>query len=417
MDYLSIEGGVRLKGEIMISGAKNAALPILIATLLTDEPCVVKNVPQLQDIETVIGLLVFLGKEIIRQGDQLYVRAGPTLYAEAPYELVRRMRASVVVVGPLLARLGQVKVSLPGGCAIGTRPIDIHLSGFRELGANVDLEEGYVSLKAPRLRGATVTLDFPSVGATENLMMAATLAQGRTTLENAAREPEISDLADFLNRMGACVQGAGTQTLTIDGRDRLHGAKHRVIPDRIETGTYLIAGAITRGELTLHGTCQDHVRALLSKLQLAGVDLAGDQDSIAIHGANTIKPVPVETAVFPGFPTDLQAPWMALMSTAEGSCNVTETVFENRFMHVPELRRMGADIQVKGPTALIQGVPFLSGANVMVSDLRAGAALVLAGLAAEGKTIIHRVYHLDRGYEQLERKLSAAGASIKRSSE
>ncbi len=417
MDLLTVEGGRPLRGEIAISGAKNSALPILIATLLTDEPCLIDNVPSLDDIETVIGLLVFLGKNIIRQRDSLEVTAGPTLYGEAPYELVRKMRASAVVMGPLLARLGKVKVSMPGGCAIGGRPINIHLEGFKALGAEIQLEEGYVTAEAKRLRGANIVLDFASVGATENLMMAAVLAEGTTTLTGAAKEPEITDLADFLMAMGARIQGAGTHTITIEGVDRLHGTQHRVIPDRIETGTYMIAAAMTQGELDLFPTRPDHLRALIVKMQQAGVSVSEENGHIRVKATKELKPVDVETEVFPGFPTDLQAQWMALMSLAKGVAHITERVFENRFMHVPELQRMGANIQVKGNNATVEGVEYLSGADVMVSDLRAGAALVLGGLAAGGETTIHRVYHLDRGYEQLERKLNAVGARIKRSQE
>jgi UDP-N-acetylglucosamine 1-carboxyvinyltransferase len=414
LDLLTIEGGRPLKGEIKISGAKNSALPILIGTLLTDETCIVRNVPYLDDIETVAGLLVFLGKSISREGDRLEISAGPTLYGEAPYELVRKMRASVVVMGPLLARLGKVKVSLPGGCAIGGRPINIHLEGFKALGAKVELTEGYVTAEASRLQGADFTLNFASVGATENLMMAAALAEGRTRLIGAAREPEISDLAEFLNKMGAQIEGAGTDTITIEGVDRLHGVDHAVIPDRIETGTYMIAAAMTRGDLQLSSAAPDHLRSLIAKLKQAGVTVEEDTQSIRIKGPKEIVPVNVETAVHPGFPTDLQAQWMALMSLASGVSHVTEHVFENRFMHVAELQRMGAKIQAKGNLAVIEGIDSLSGAEVMVSDLRAGAALVLAGLAAQGKTTVRRIYHLDRGYENLEKKLNAVGAKIRR---
>lgn len=417
MDILAIEGGTRLKGDITISGSKNAALPILIATLLTDESCTITNVPNLDDIETVIGLLVFLGKEIVRQGDRIEVSAGPTLYAEAPYELVRRMRASIVVMGPLLARFRHVKVSLPGGCAIGGRPINIHLDGFRALGAQTHLEQGYVELKADRLMGTTIHLDFPSVGATENLMMAATLIKGKTLLMNAAMEPEISDLAEFLNAMGAQIEGAGTETITIFGVNRLKGSEHRVISDRIETGTYMVAAAITRGELTLNDVCPEHLSALTTKMRQAGIDVTEGDHQIRVCGSKTIQPMGIETAVYPGFATDLQAQWMALMALSEGVTQITERVFENRFMHVAELQRMGANIQIKGNTATVLGVKLLSGADVMVSDLRAGAALVLAGLAAKGQTLVHRVYHLDRGYERFEQKLSAVGAHILRSKE
>ena len=417
MDILTIDGGRHLRGEITISGSKNSALPILIATLLTDDPCTIRNVPRLDDIETVIALLVFLGKKIIRKSEQIDVTSGPTLYAEAPYELVRKMRASIVVMGPLLARLGRVKASLPGGCAIGGRPINIHLDGFRALGATINLEQGYVDVSSSKLQGAPISLDFASVGATENLMMAASLIPGRTEIHNAAMEPEIGDLADFLNAMGARVCGAGTGHIVIDGVDRMHGAAHEVIPDRIETGTYMIAAAMTQGDVTLYRVRTDHLSALIAKMRQAGIAVDEKGSTLHVGGAKTITPVSVETAVHPGFPTDLQAQWMALMALSTGSAQITERVFENRFMHVPELQRMGADIQIKGNTAMVQGVSGLSGADVMVSDLRAGAALVLAGIAAKGQTTIHRIYHLDRGYENLEGKLSALGARIARGKE
>lgn len=417
MDLLTLEGGRRLKGDVAISGSKNAALPILIATLLTDDPCTVRNVPYLDDIETVIALLAFLGKEIVRRRDEIEITAGLTLNPEAPYDLVRKMRASIVVMGPLLARLGRVKASLPGGCAIGGRPINIHLDGFRALGASVDLEQGYVEVTSQKLHGATIQLDFPSVGATENIMMAATLLSGRTEIRNAAKEPEIGDLVDFLNAMGAEVAGAGTDCITIEGKSRLHGATHNVIADRIEAGTYMVAAAMTQGDVLLQKVRAEHLSALIAKLRQAGVEVQEEDTGVRIIGPKNILPVTIETAVHPGFPTDLQAQWMALMSLASGVSQVTECVFENRFMHVPEIQRMGADIQIKGNTATIQGVRELSGADVMVSDLRAGAALILAGLAAKGKTTVHRVYHLDRGYERLEEKLSALGAQIHRSKE
>ncbi len=417
MDILTIEGGKRLKGEITISGSKNAALPILIATLLTDEPCKVRNVPHLDDIETVIELLVFLGKKVMRHGDEIEVTAGSTLNAEAPYDLVRKMRASIVVMGPLLARLGRVKASLPGGCAIGGRPINIHLDGFHQLGARVTLEQGYVEVKSEKFQGATIHLDFASVGATENLMMAASLAPGKTEIHNAAMEPEIDDLAHFLKAMGARVTGAGTGRIEIEGVHRLHGANHEVIPDRIETGTYMIAAAMAQGDVVLKRVNAGHLVALVAKMKQAGIDVEQKSGTLRVVGPKKIKPVSVETAVHPGFPTDLQAQWMALMALSSGASQVTEQVFENRFMHVPELQRMGANIQIKVNTATIQGVASLSGADVMVSDLRAGAALVLAGLAAKGQTVIHRVYHLDRGYENMEGKLSALRARIIRSKE
>jgi len=417
MDILTIQGGKTLHGELKISGSKNAALPILIATLLTDERCTLRNVPYLDDIETVIELLAFLGKKIVRDRDEIVVTAGSALQAEAPYELVRKMRASIVVMGPLVARLKRVKVSLPGGCAIGGRPINIHLDGFRRLGATIELEQGYVDLKAEQLKGARLPLEFPSVGATENLMMAASLIPGRTEIVHAAREPEIEDLSAFLNAMGARVTGAGSDHITIDGVERLHGAIHSVIPDRIECGTYMIAAAMTKGSLLLQHASASHLSALIEKMEQAGIEIDAKDTTIRVKGPAKIRPVSLETAVHPGFPTDLQAQWIALMAISSGVAQVTEQVFENRFMHLPELQRMGADIQTKGNTATIRGVESLSGAEVMVSDLRAGAALVLAGLVAKGTTVIHRVYHLDRGYEHLEQKLSAVGANITRSKE
>ena len=318
----------------------------MIATLLTDEPCLLRRVPHLDDIETVIALLVFLGKKIVRRGDEIEVTAGPTLYAEAPYELVRKMRASIVVMGPLLARLGRVKASLPGGCAIGGRPINIHLDGFKSFGATISLEEGYVDVRANTLQGADIALDFPSVGATENLMMAATLISGKTQIIRAEREPEIQDLSTFLNAMGAHVEGAGTDRVTIMGVPALHGATHDVIADRIETGTYMIAAAMTEGKIHLRRTNPEHLTALIAKMKEAGITVESTPDSLTVTGPKTLKPIDIETAVYPGFPTDLQAPWMALMALADGTCNVTERVFENSFMHVPELQRMGARIQV-----------------------------------------------------------------------
>ena len=369
MDILTIEGGAKLRGEITVSGSKNAALPILIATLLTDSPCVITNVPHLDDIETVISLLVFLGKEIVRHGDEVEVKAGPTLYAEAPYELVRRMRASIVVMGPLLARLGRVKASLPGGCAIGGRPINIHLDGFRSLGAEIILEQGYVDVRADKLVGATIHFDFASVGATENILMAAVLSQGRTVIQNAAMEPEITDLAVFLQAMGAQIEGAGTDTLMIDGIAKLNGANHRVVADRIEAGTYMIAAAITGGQLLIKNMVSEHLQALLTKMRHAGIGIEENDDSVQVIAPKRLAPIPADTAVYPGFPTDLQAQWMALMTLADGVTQISEKVFENRFMHVAELQRMGADIQIKGNTASVKGVASLSGTDVMVSDL------------------------------------------------
>lgn len=417
MDILTIEGGRPLRGSIQISGSKNSALPILIASLLTDETCVLKNVPHLDDIETVIALLVFLGKSILSDGSTVTITAGEKLKAEAPYELVRKMRASIVVMGPILARLGHVKASLPGGCAIGGRPINIHLEGFKRFGGEVELAQGYVSVTSKTLAGARIDLEFASVGATENLMMAASLIPGETVITNAAREPEIEDLANFINAMGGKVRGAGTNKITIEGVKKLHGATHSVIADRIETGSYMIAAAMTGGDITLTHAAPQHLGILIEKMREAGITVETKGTEIRVVGPKSIRPVSVETAVYPGFPTDLQAQWMALMSLSTGSAEVTEQVFENRFMHVPELQRMGAQIQAKGNTATIQGVSGLSGADVMVSDLRAGAALVLCAMSAKGRSVIHRIYHLDRGYEDIEGKLSGVGAHITRSKE
>jgi len=419
MDFLTIEGGAALRGTVRISGSKNAALPILIATLLTDDPCIVRNVPDLRDIETVIALLVFLGKKVDRQRDYVEVTAGTPLLAEAPYELVRKMRASVVVLGPLLARLHHVKVSLPGGCAIGGRPIDIHLDGFKAFGAEIQLDQGYVDVHARdhELHAATFRMPFASVGATENLMMAATLIPGKTMLLNAAMEPEITDLADMLNAMGARITGAGSATLTIEGVAKLHGVDHQVIADRIEAGTYMVAAAMTGGDLKIENCRPDHLGSLIDKMHQAGIPVDVSGQTIHVSAPQSISPVDAETAVYPGFPTDLQAQWMACMALSNGQATIKEQVFENRFMHVAELQRMGARIQTKGNAAMVEGIKGLSGADVMVSDLRAGAALVLAGLAARGTTTIHRVYHLDRGYETLEQKLSAVGAHIIRGQE
>lgn len=414
MDKIVIQGGRHLKGTVKVEGSKNAALPILIATLLTDELCMVSNVPELEDIETVISLLAVLGKQVVRRGNAVQVTAGPSLLAEAPYELVRRMRASVLVMGPLVARLKRARVSLPGGCVIGRRPVDIHLKGFSALGADILLKEGYIEVHADQLRGRDIRLAFPSVGATENLMMIAAVTPGTTRLLNAAKEPEVADLARFLNAMGAHITGEGTSSIHIQGVPALHGARHVVIPDRIEAGTYLLAAAMTQGIITLHRAQAAHLSALLETLRKSGVRMHVEADAITVDGRGCLRPVSVKTAPYPGFPTDLQAQWMALMSVTSGTSRMTERIFEDRFLHVPELIRMGADIRIQGNTAVIRGVKTLCGAPVMVSDLRAGAALILAGLVARGMTTVQRVYHLDRGYAHLVRKLRALGASVDR---
>jgi UDP-N-acetylglucosamine 1-carboxyvinyltransferase len=418
MDKMVVEGGVPLAGTVTVSGAKNAALPIVAAALLAEGDHVVRNVPDLADVRTMGRLLTHMGCEVGRSEDRrtVTVRVPRAVKPEAPYDLVRTMRASVVVLGPLLARWGQARVSLPGGCAIGARPIDQHLKGLAALGAELALEHGYVQARAPRgrLRGTTFVFDGQTVTGTENVMMAAALAEGRTVLGNCAREPEVVDLAEALNGMGARVQGAGTAEIRIEGVERLRPLSHTVIPDRIEAGTLLVAGALPGNDVTVTGCVPAHLEALLEKLQQAGASIAPASGGLRVVGDGRPRPTDVRTAPFPGFPTDMQAQVMVLLALAEGSSVVTETVFENRYMHVLELRRLGADISVDGKVAVVKGVPRLSGAPVMASDLRASAALVLAGLAAQGTTEVRRVYHLDRGYERLEEKLAPLGARIRR---
>lgn len=418
MHKIRIVGGQKLKGEISISGAKNAALPLLSALILSDETLTLDNVPNLADIHSMIELLAQHGVDIHydAQTRQLTGKAQTITSTTAPYDIVRKMRASILVLGPLLARCGQAKVSLPGGCAIGTRPVDLHIKGLRELGAEIELTDGYIVANAPKgLIGKDVTLPLISVTATENLMMAATLAKGTTRLINAAREPEIVDLALCLKAMGARITGEGTDTITIEGVTSLKEARHRVLADRIETGTYAIAAAITRGEILLKGASLHLIPSFSSQLELAGVHLSQEGDNIRVNATGKeIHGVDIMTEPFPGFATDLQAQMMALMTICQGSAMISETIFENRFMHVPELCRMGANITVHGSSALVRGVPQLRGAPVMATDLRASVSLVLAGLAAEGETIINRVYHLDRGYEQVEDKLKGCGADIER---
>ncbi|MEE8548115.1 MAG: UDP-N-acetylglucosamine 1-carboxyvinyltransferase [Alphaproteobacteria bacterium] len=427
MDQIRIRGGNRLSGVIHISGAKNAALPLMAASLLTEETLRLSNLPHLADISTMTDLLAQLGVEIHMDGDAgngghagrvLSLRAGTIAGTTAPYDLVRTMRASVLVLGPLLARAGRARVSLPGGCAIGNRPVDLHLKALGELGAEIELADGYIDARAPKgLRGAEVVFPQVSVGATENAMMAAVLAEGETVLANAAREPEIVDLANCLVKMGAEIEGIGTRVLTIRGVRSLGGALHAIVPDRIETGTYAMAAAITGGDIELKDTRCDLLDGVLDKLRETGLSITPTDTGFRASRAGDNRPlsaVDVETAPFPGFPTDLQAQMMALMSVAPGASVITETVFEDRFMHVSELARMGADITVDGASARVLGVDKLIGAEVMATDLRASVSLVLAGLAAEGETVINRVYHLDRGYERLEEKLSACGAEIER---
>jgi UDP-N-acetylglucosamine 1-carboxyvinyltransferase len=425
MDKIRIRGGRPLKGTIPIGGAKNAALPLMAASLLTDETLTLVNIPHLADISTLANLLATLGVEIALDGHApngghagraLALSAKKLSSTTAAYDLVRKMRASILVLGPLVAREGQARVSLPGGCAIGARPVDLHLKGLEQLGAKIELKEGYVEASAPGgLVGARIVFPFVSVGATENLMMAATLAKGRTVLVNAAREPEVGDLARCLVAMGASIAGIDTDTLTIEGGSRLRGARHTILPDRIELGTYVMATAATGGDVELVGGRLDLIQAAADILGQAGVSFAPTERGFRVSRANgALTGVDVMTEPYPGFPTDLQAQMMALLASAEGASMVTETIFENRFMHVPELRRMGANINLHGGSAMVRGVPHLTGAQVMATDLRASVSLVIAGLAARGETTVARVYHLDRGYERLEEKLSACGADIER---
>jgi len=423
MDRMRIVGGTPLRGRIAIGGAKNAALPLMAACLLSEETLVLENVPRLADIATMKRLLAQHGVEVDGRDEQgaggeqtLHLNAARIGSTTAPYDLVRKMRASVLVLGPLVARFGEARVSLPGGCAIGDRPVDLHLAGLAALGAEIELTEGYIGAKAPSgLKGARFVFPKVSVGATENLLMAAALAEGETVLVNVAREPEIGDLARCLIAMGAEIEGIGTERLVIQGKPALHGARHRVLPDRIEMGTFAMAAAITGGDVELVGGDIDLLPAVFPILAEAGIAAENTATGVRVYRPNGhISGVDVMTEPFPGFPTDLQAQMMVLMSVAEGAAMITETIFENRFMHVPELRRMGANINVHGSSAMVRGVPALKGAPVMATDLRASVSLVLAGLVAQGETIVNRIYHLDRGYERLEEKLSACGAVIER---
>ncbi|HET6726226.1 MAG TPA: UDP-N-acetylglucosamine 1-carboxyvinyltransferase [Gammaproteobacteria bacterium] len=416
MDKLLIQGGRRLEGEIRISGAKNATLPILAATLLADSPVTVGNVPHLHDVTTTIELLGRMGVGLtIDERLRIEVDANTIKDLYAPYELVKTMRASILVLGPMLARHGRADVSMPGGCAIGTRPVNLHIAGLEAMGADITVDSGYIRAKAKRLRGCHLVMDLVSVTGTENLMMAAALADGVTTIENAAREPEVVDLADCLNAMGAKIKGAGSGTITIEGVERLHGTKYNVLPDRIETGTYLVAAALTGGHVRLKETRPDLLEAVIRKLQEAGADIHYGDNWIELdmHGKRA-RAVDLRTAPYPAFPTDMQAQFTALNAVAEGSGTITETVFENRFMHVLEMQRMGADIRLEGNTAISRGVENLTSAPVMATDLRASASLVLAGLVADGETVVERIYHIDRGYECIEEKLQQLGAKIRR---
>ncbi|MDB5824534.1 MAG: murA [Herminiimonas sp.] len=417
MDKLLIVGGNRLSGEIVISGAKNAALPILCAGLLTSDSVQLSNVPKLQDVSTMLKLLRQMGLVAEQDHDRLNLNGGDITRLEAPYEMVKTMRASILVLGPLLARFGEAKVSLPGGCAIGSRPVDQHIKGLQAMGAEISIEAGYIHARAKKLRGARIVTDMITVTGTENLLMAATLADGQTVLENAAREPEVTDLANLLVAMGARIEGVGTDRLVIEGVARLHGATHSVIADRIETGTFLCAVATTGGDLTLRRARSDTLEVALDKLREAGVVLTTGPDWIRAQMSARPKAVSFRTTEYPGFPTDMQAQFMAMNSIAEGSSHVTETIFENRFMHVQEMNRLGAAITIDGHTAFMQGIERLVGAPVMATDLRASASLVIAGLAAQGETVIDRIYHLDRGYDRMEEKLSAVGADIHRVSQ
>jgi UDP-N-acetylglucosamine 1-carboxyvinyltransferase len=417
MDKMRIRGGKALRGTVQASGSKNAALPILIASLLSPERCIFRRVPNLQDIRTTLKLLAHMGvaTEDNLSRNEVTLDAGGDLQTEAPYDLVRTMRASVVVLGPLLARFGHAKVSLPGGCAIGARPINFHLTGLEKLGARIELEGGYVIAHAKRLRGARVAFEFPSVGATENLMMAAVLAQGETVLENCAREPEIVDLGRALRAMGAHLEGEGTEVIRIQGKDSLHGCDYQIMGDRIEAGTFLAAGFATRGQVKVEGLDPIFLESVLVKLEDAGAKVTRGVNFIeVVSGGARPKSTDITTLPFPGFPTDMQAQFMSLMAVSEGTSLISETIFENRFMHVPELIRLGADITIRGNTAVVKGQERLRGAPLMATDLRASASLILSGLCAEGETIVNRIYHLDRGYEGMEKKLCALGAEIER---
>jgi UDP-N-acetylglucosamine 1-carboxyvinyltransferase len=414
MDKIVIRGGCRLRGEVVVEGAKNAALPILLSALLTAERCTFRNVPQVVDVRTTLRLLADLGARVEEDGSAVSVQAERLARLEARYELVKTMRASFLCLGPLLARFGRARVSTPGGCAIGSRPVNLHLEGLQKMGAQVRIVHGYVEAEAERLRGASIYLDVPSVGATEHLMMLATHADGRTRIEHAAREPEVVDLARALTAMGAQISGAGDDVITVEGVPALHGADFGVVGDRIEAGTFMMAAAMTGGDVYVRGARAEHLHAVILKLREAGVEVREDAGGVRVIGNGRLRSVDVKTMPYPGFPTDLQAQMMALLALADGRSVVSETIFENRFMHVLELNRMGADVKVEGNSAIVRGVSGLSGAPVMATDLRASVCLVLAGLAAEGVTEVARVYHLDRGYARLEEKLSALGADIGR---
>ncbi len=419
MDKLIIEGGISLDGEVTISGAKNAALPILCAALLAETPLTLTSVAALKDIDTTLKLLDTMGVKVTRQNGEVILDASDVASFEATYEMVKTMRASILVLGPLLARFGSARVSLPGGCAIGSRPVDLHIKGLQAMGAAIHITHGYIqasTLHLPnrRLQGARYYMDLVTVTGTENLMMAAALADGTTVLENAAKEPEVVDLAECLNKMGANITGAGTDVITIKGVEKLGGTSHNIVCDRIEAGTYMVAAAMTGGKIKLNNVRADLLDAVIEKLREAGADILVEDDSITVISSGKLNAVNIRTAPHPAFPTDMQAQFMAMNAIAAGVATVTETIFENRFMHVQELQRLGADISIEGNTALVKGVPHLDGATVMATDLRASASLVLAGLVAKGETVIERIYHLDRGYELLEEKFTALGAKVRR---
>ena len=415
MEKIVVEKSGPLKGTVRVSGAKNSVLPILAASLLATEKCVLEDVPALRDVDVICEVLSSLGADVKRNSrERIEIWSDKIDNFEAPYELMRKMRASFLVMGPLLARMGKARISMPGGCAIGTRPIDLHLKGFRALGAEITMGHGYVEARAEKLVGNKIYLDFPSVGATENIMMAAALAEGETIIENVAEEPEITDLANFLNKMGAKIKGAGTDTIRIQGVKRLTGTTHTVIPDRIEAGTYMVAAAMTGGNVLVENVVPDHLKPIIAKLREIDVEIYEEDNGIRVIGPKVIKATDIKTLPYPGFPTDMQAQFMALLSIAKGSSVIIETVFENRFMHVSELKRMGANIRIEGRSAIIEGCKSLTGAQVKATDLRAGAALILAGLVSEGKTEITNIYHIDRGYVDIEKKLRALGAKIYR---
>ena len=412
-----VERSEPLRGEVVISGSKNAVLPIMAAALLADGVCEIIDAPALRDVEVMCSLMKSIGSHVIEDypNNKITIETKGILTEEAPYELVKRMRASILVMGPLLARTGKARIALPGGCAIGARPIDLHLKGFQVLGAEIESGHGYVEAKADKLVGGKVYLDFPSVGATENIMMAAVLAEGTTVIENCAEEPEIVDVANFLNRMGARIKGAGTDTIKIEGVEKLHGTRHTVIPDRIETGTFMVAAAMTRGDVLIHNAVPDHVKPIIAKLMECGAVIEEIEDGLRVRGdVNPMHSTDLKTLPYPGFPTDMQSQFMALLTTVKGSSIVIETVFENRYMHVGELNRMGANIKIEGRSAVIQGEQELQGTQVISTDLRAGAALVLAGLMAEGVTEISEIYHIERGYSDFVEKLKKLGAKISR---